>query len=105
MNSGHIAAPPPTIKEETIPDSIKRTFSTADLEDGEKEADVDIAILDTGIDLHDPDLNVYRNVSFVRGADTGDDDNGHGRMLQVSQQPRITKKVSLVVLQERDCGL
>ncbi len=32
LSSGHIAAPPPAIKEETIPDSIKRTFSTADLE-------------------------------------------------------------------------
>ena len=31
LSSGHIAAPAPTIKEETIPDSIKRTFSTADL--------------------------------------------------------------------------
>ena len=50
--------PPPTIKEETIPDSIKRTFSTADLEDGEKQTDMDIAILDTGIDLDHPDLNV-----------------------------------------------
>jgi subtilisin family serine protease len=80
LSSGHIAAPAPTIKEETIPDSIKRTFSTADLEGGEKneDTDVDIAILDTGIDLDHPDLNVYKNVSFVRGTDTGDDDNGHG---------------------------
>ena len=78
IKSGHIAAPPPTIKEETIPDSIKRTFSTADLEGGQKDTDVDIAILDTGIDLDHPDLNVYRNASFVRGAETGDDDNGHG---------------------------
>ena len=40
--------------------------------------DVDIAILDTGIDLDYTDLNVYRNVSLVEGAVTGDDDNGHG---------------------------
>ena len=78
LSSGHITAPAPTIKEETIPDSIKRTFSTADIEEGEKEADIDIAILDTGIDLDHPDLNVYRNASFVRDANTGDDDNGHG---------------------------
>jgi subtilisin family serine protease len=78
LSTGHITAPPPTIKEETIPDSIKRTYSTADLEDGEKQADVDIAILDTGIDLDHPDLDVYRNVSFVRDANSGDDDNGHG---------------------------
>ena len=40
--------------------------------------DVDIAILDTGIDPDHPDLNVYRNVSLVEGAESGDDDNGHG---------------------------
>jgi subtilisin family serine protease len=78
LSSGHIAATPPTIKEETIPDSIKRTFSTADLKGDLKDTDVDIAILDTGIDLDHPDLNVYKNVSLVSDAKTGDDDNGHG---------------------------
>jgi subtilisin family serine protease len=78
LSTGHITAPPPIIKEETIPDSIKRTFSTADLKGGQEDTDVDIAILDTGIDLDHPDLNVYKNVSFVRDANTGDDDNGHG---------------------------
>ena len=83
VSSGHIAAPAPVLKEETLPDSIKRTFTTEDLK-GEansnftKGVDVDIAILDTGIDLDHPDLNVYRNVSLVEGAVTGDDDNGHG---------------------------
>ena len=43
-----------------------------------KGIDADIAILDTGIDLDHPDLNVYRNVSFVPGVESGDDDNGHG---------------------------
>ena len=66
LSTGHITAPPPTIKEETIPDSIKRTFSTADLEGGQNDTDVDIAILDTGIDLDHPDLNVYKNVSFCK---------------------------------------
>jgi len=36
-----------------------------------------IAIIDTGIALDHPDLNVYRNVSFV-GTPNGNDDNGHG---------------------------
>ncbi len=40
--------------------------------------DVDIAILDTGIDLDHPDLNVVENVTFVRSEREGDDDNGHG---------------------------
>jgi subtilisin family serine protease len=78
LSSGHIASTAPTLKEETIPDSIKRTFSTADLKGDEEDTDVDIAVLDTGIDLDHPDLNVYKNVSFVSGAETGDDDNGHG---------------------------
>lgn len=39
---------------------------------------VDIAIIDTGIDLTHPDLNVVKNVSFVSGAKTGNDDHGHG---------------------------
>jgi len=81
VSSGHIAAPAPVLKEETIPDSIKRTFTTKDIKGNSnfsKGVDVDIAVLDTGIDLKHPDLNVYRNVSFIPGVKTGDDDNGHG---------------------------
>jgi subtilisin family serine protease len=83
LSSGHIAAPAPVLKEETLPDSIKRSFTTQDLKGKAKSnftkgVDTDIAILDTGIDLHHPDLNVYRNASFVEEAKTGDDDNGHG---------------------------
>ncbi len=39
--------------------------------------DVDIAVIDTGIDLDHPDLNVFMNESFTK-RQTGDDDNGHG---------------------------
>lgn len=39
---------------------------------------VDIAIIDTGIDLTHTDLNVYKNKSFVQATRTGNDDNGHG---------------------------
>jgi subtilisin len=39
---------------------------------------VDIAIIDTGIQLNHPELNVVKNVSFIRGIRSGDDDNGHG---------------------------
>jgi subtilisin family serine protease len=38
----------------------------------------DIAIIDTGIDLTHPDLNVFRDVTFVPGTTSGNDDNGHG---------------------------
>jgi hypothetical protein len=39
---------------------------------------VDIAILDTGVSLDHPDLNVYRDVTLINGTTTGNDDNGHG---------------------------
>jgi subtilisin family serine protease len=42
---------------------------------------VDIAVLDTGVSLTHPDLNVYRNVGLVDGASSGDDDNGHGSIV------------------------
>ncbi len=37
-----------------------------------------VAVIDTGIQLNHPELNVVGNVSFVRGKKNGDDDNGHG---------------------------
>jgi subtilisin len=40
--------------------------------------DADIAIIDTGIDLTHPDLNVYQAASFVDGTNSGNDDEGHG---------------------------
>ncbi len=43
-----------------------------------RSVDVDIAILDTGISLNHPDLNVYRNISFVEGSTLGNDEIGHG---------------------------
>ncbi len=45
---------------------------------GNSPINATIGILDTGIDLDNPDLNVVGNVSFIPGAPTGDDDQGHG---------------------------
>jgi subtilisin family serine protease len=39
---------------------------------------IDIAIIDTGIQLDHPDLYVYKQVTFVSGTLTANDDNGHG---------------------------
>jgi subtilisin family serine protease len=46
--------------------------------DGSGAVDADIAILDTGIDLSHPDLNIYHEKTFVSGTSSADDDNGHG---------------------------
>ncbi len=42
------------------------------------DKDVDIAIIDTGIEKNHPDLNVYRDVTFVERTTSGNDDQGHG---------------------------
>ena len=39
---------------------------------------VKVAVIDTGIQLDHPDLNVVGNVTFVSGTPNADDDNGHG---------------------------
>ena len=71
------------ISNDTVPPGIVRVGATGNskaLIDGSnlESVNVDIAIIDTGIQLNHPDLNVFRNVSYVAGARTGNDDNGHG---------------------------
>jgi len=65
-----------------VPTGIRRIgadVSPAAKIDGiDERVNADIAILDTGIDLTHPDLSVYRNVTFVSGTTTGNDDQGHG---------------------------
>jgi len=46
-----------------------------------KGTGVKVAVLDTGIDLDHPDLNVVGNVTFVPDTIDGDDDNGHGTLV------------------------
>ncbi|MBI5859712.1 MAG: S8 family peptidase [Nitrosarchaeum sp.] len=64
-----------------IPTGVNR--ADADLSstisgNGHDNVDVDIAIIDTGVNLTHPDLNVFKNISFVKFTKTGNDDNGHG---------------------------
>ena len=65
-----------------VPTGVRRIgadVSPAAKIDGiDERVNADIAIIDTGIDLTHPDLNVYRNVTFVSGTTSGNDDNGHG---------------------------
>ena len=67
--------------EQTVPVGVDRVdgdVSQAVSGDGSGAVDADIAILDTGIDLTHPDLNVYHEKTFVPGTSSADDDNGHG---------------------------
>jgi subtilisin len=59
-------------------DRVDGDLSSTVSGDGRGEVDADIAILDTGIDLTHPDLNVYVEKTFVPGTPSADDDNGHG---------------------------
>ena len=59
-------------------DRVDADLSSTKSGDGSGAVNADIGILDTGIDLSHPDLNVYRQVTFVSGTFSGNDDNGHG---------------------------
>lgn len=65
---------------QTVPTGIRRIGapSYAQWIASTNAINADIAILDTGVDLTHPDLNVYANVTFIDGTTTGNDDNGHG---------------------------
>ena len=66
---------------QTLPTGVNRVdgdLSSARSGNGAGSVNVDIAILDTGIQLSHPDLNVFKHVTFVSGTSTGNDDNGHG---------------------------
>ncbi|MGF1645308.1 MAG: S8 family serine peptidase [Kineosporiaceae bacterium] len=74
---------PVSIAAQTVPTGIDRVDAeqspTAAIDGIDTRVDVDVAIVDTGIDLDHPDLNVYsagaRNCSSGPSADDG---NGHG---------------------------
>lgn len=67
-------APPPA--GQVLPTGINRI--NAELNTTPRPVNIDVAVLDTGIDLDHPDLNVVGNVSFIRTRTGADDDNGHG---------------------------
>jgi subtilisin family serine protease len=70
------------IESQTLPTGIDRSgadkSSTMPGDGQGNVSDVTVAIIDTGIDLDHPDLNVIMNETFVAGTPNGDDDNGHG---------------------------
>lgn len=79
-----------TIFAQTIPTGIQRIFADENTSIGingtdDSRVDVDVAIIDTGIDFEHPDLNVVGGVNCAVGGpfggscgDGGDDDHYHG---------------------------
>jgi len=77
------------ISAQTVPTGIQRIFADENLKidiDGSDDywVDVDVAVIDTGIDLEHPDLNVWGGVNCTLSilnaycAAGGDDDHYHG---------------------------
>ena len=74
---------PVSIAAQTLPTGINRVDAelspTARINGLDERVNVDVAVIDTGVDLDHPDLNVYtagaKNCSTGRSADDG---NGHG---------------------------
>ncbi len=65
---------------QTIPPGIERIGATQSIDNTADFSDITIAILDTGIDLDHPDLNVDTALSktFAKGGQDANDKNGHG---------------------------
>ena len=69
---------------QTTPTGVDRanadTSPTAAIDGTDERVNVDVAVIDTGVDLDHPDLNVYRPgaVDCSLGGLSADDDNGHG---------------------------
>ncbi|MDW0120865.1 MAG: S8 family serine peptidase, partial [Nitrososphaeraceae archaeon] len=62
--------------EQSLPTGVNRIdgdLSSTKSGDGSGSVNADIAILDTGIDLNHPDLNVYKQVTFVPGTSNAND--------------------------------
>ena len=75
-----------TATDQSIPTGIDRVFAPGNASIGidgvDKRVDVDVAVIDTGIDLDHPDLNVAGSTNcvsfFATCGSGGDDGNGHG---------------------------
>ncbi len=74
------ASAPPTVQQaaQLVPYGVLRIGADTNPNFVSSPVIVDVAIIDTGIELSHPDLNVFKNVSCIRKISTGNDDNGHG---------------------------
>jgi subtilisin len=68
-----------TLFSQTLPTGVQRIGGHLNsLANTGNPVDIGVAIIDTGIDLKHPDLNVVANVNFAKGGKDGNDGNGHG---------------------------
>ncbi len=78
-----------TLADQTIPSGVDRIDAdqnpTADIDGSGPDLDIDIAVIDTGVDTDHPDLNVAGGANFVgflffcsNGSGSIEDGNGHG---------------------------
>ena len=71
---------------QTVPTGVNRADAdlspTAAIDGTDQRVNVDVAVIDTGVDLDHPDLNVHqaeaKNCSLFGLFPSADDDNGHG---------------------------
>ena len=71
---------------QALPSGINRADAdlspTAGINNVDNRVNVDVAVIDTGVDLDHPDLNVYtagqKNCTLLGAFSNADDDNGHG---------------------------
>jgi subtilisin family serine protease len=68
---------------QTTPSGVNRVDAdlspTADIDGVDERVNVDVAVIDSGIDLDHPDLNVYTAGGYdCTGSGTADDTHGHG---------------------------
>jgi subtilisin len=67
----------PVARGETIPAGVRR-IGAATTTEVRAPSDVGVAVLDTGLDLANPDLNATTGTNCVRPGASAQDDHGHG---------------------------
>jgi subtilisin len=71
-----------SIAAQTLPTGINRIDAdaspTADIDGTDERVNVDVAVIDTGVDLDHPDLNVAQHTNCSLLGLNDDDQNGHG---------------------------
>src|SRR5436190_8355769 len=70
------------LSDQTVPTGVARmnitNFPVAHINGGDHRIDVDVAVIDSGIQTNHPDLNVVQAVGFSIYGTNGDDALGHG---------------------------